>query len=410
MSDQEYQAETPTPVIDAHKCTPKTVFRDICAAVRQWWPTRPKYSYGAYMVVFMLTCVWSDYMALWSMDSDNRYDPGHGPLVAQIFNSAHARLSTNQGWMNLIIIVMVYIVLLTLINRFWAATAATFTLFAVYAVATVIKCVLRDEIILPSDLNFLTGGGEGDLMSFIPADLSSMIAPSVVMIVTFVLICVALQFLDGRSMFIHCSWRHALDSKRNIFGLICRIVAPILSIALLASYATGLGQQDSAVRRFLDYFEYTPQQFNTTSDANRNGVLTSFLSLVDVKAMEPDPNYSESAMQALNSKYAQSAQRINTERRATLTDSTVINVLSESYADPTRVPGVSFSEDPMPNLRSIMQSTTSGLALSPGYGGGTANIEFQQVTGLSMTNFAPSLATPYQIGRASCRERVCLYV
>ena len=43
-----------------------------------------------------------------------------------------------------------------------------------------------------------------------------------------------------------------------------------------------------------------------------------------------------------------------------------------------------------------MQSTTSGLALSPGYGGGTANIEFQQVTGLSMTNFAPSLATPYQ--------------
>ena len=204
MSDQEYQAETPTPVIDAHKCTPKTVFRDICAAVRQWWPTRPKYSYGAYMVVFMLTCVWSDYMALWSMDSDNRYDPGHGPLVAQIFNSAHARLSTNQGWMNLIIIVMVYIVLLTLINRFWAATAATFTLFAVYAVATVIKCVLRDEIILPSDLNFLTGGGEGDLMSFIPADLSSMIAPSVVMIVTFVLICVALQFLDGRSMFIHC--------------------------------------------------------------------------------------------------------------------------------------------------------------------------------------------------------------
>lgn len=82
-------------------------------------------------------------MALWSMDSDNRYDPGHGPLVAQIFNSAHARLSTNQGWMNLIIIVMVYIVLLTLINRFWAATAATFTLFAVYAVATVIKCAPR---------------------------------------------------------------------------------------------------------------------------------------------------------------------------------------------------------------------------------------------------------------------------
>ncbi len=133
MSDQEYQAETPTPVIDAHKCTPKTVFGTSAPREGNGGPHAPKYSYGAYMVVFMLTCVWSDYMALWSMDSDNRYDPGHGPLVAQIFNSAHARLSTNQGWMNLII-VMVYIVLLTLINRFWAATAATFTLFAVYAV------------------------------------------------------------------------------------------------------------------------------------------------------------------------------------------------------------------------------------------------------------------------------------
>ena len=50
----------------------------------------------------------------------------------------------------------------------------------------------------------------------------------------------------------------------------------------------------------------------------------------------------------------------------------------------------------MPNIRALGQTTTSGLMLSPGYGGGTANIEFQQMTGLNMANFSDTLLSPYQ--------------
>ncbi|MEJ5921239.1 LTA synthase family protein [Bifidobacterium thermophilum] len=50
----------------------------------------------------------------------------------------------------------------------------------------------------------------------------------------------------------------------------------------------------------------------------------------------------------------------------------------------------------MPNIRAIKSTTTSGLMLSPGYGGGTANIEYQALTGLSLSNFDPSLTVPYQ--------------
>ena len=61
-----------------------------------------------------------------------------------------------------------------------------------------------------------------------------------------------------------------------------------------------------------------------------------------------------------------------------LTDSTVIMILSETFSDPTRVPGIELTEDPMPDIRSIKETTTSGLMLSPGYGGGTANIEIRR--------------------------------
>lgn len=42
----------------------------------------------------------------------------------------------------------------------------------------------------------------------------------------------------------------------------------------------------------------------------------------------------------------------------------MIMILSESFAAPTRVPGVSFSEDPMPNIRNLKGQTTSGIMLS----------------------------------------------
>ena len=50
----------------------------------------------------------------------------------------------------------------------------------------------------------------------------------------------------------------------------------------------------------------------------------------------------------------------------------------------------------MPKIREIKQNTTSGLMLSSGYGGGTANLEYMGLSGLSMANFDSSLTSPYQ--------------
>ncbi|MDF2660430.1 MAG: cyclic beta,2-glucan modification transrane protein, partial [Paenibacillus sp.] len=72
----------------------------------------------------------------------------------------------------------------------------------------------------------------------------------------------------------------------------------------------------------------------------------------------------------------------------------VIVVLSESLWDPTQLTTVKFSEDPMPFLHELQQKTASGSLLSPQFGGGTANVEFEVLSGNSM-RFLPQGTIPY---------------
>ena len=112
--------------------------------------------------------------------------------------------------------------------------------------------------------------------------------------------------------------------------------------------------------------------------------------------MDKPSEYSKKTMEKIAARYTKEANKINTSRANILTDSTVILILSESFSDPLRVPGISFDIDPMPNIRALKDVTTSGLMLSPGYGGGTANIEYQSLTGMNLANFNDQLISPYQ--------------
>ncbi len=111
--------------------------------------------------------------------------------------------------------------------------------------------------------------------------------------------------------------------------------------------------------------------------------------------MEMPENYSEKTMKAIVKKYTALAEEINAERTGQLTDQTVIYILSESLADPRRIPGVTLSQNVLPNIEYIMSQTTSGLMKSDHYGGGTANIEFQVYSGLPFYNYSSSISSVY---------------
>ncbi len=67
----------------------------------------------------------------------------------------------------------------------------------------------------------------------------------------------------------------------------------------------------------------------------------------------------------------------------------IIFVQLESFFDPTEVEWLRFSEDPIPNLRKMFSEYSSGYFKVPSVGAGTANTEFEVLTGMSMRFFGP---------------------
>ncbi|EQC69289.1 Lipoteichoic acid synthase LtaS Type IIc [Streptococcus sp. HSISB1] len=111
--------------------------------------------------------------------------------------------------------------------------------------------------------------------------------------------------------------------------------------------------------------------------------------------IEKPANYSKNEINKLYEKYTSVATEINATRTENISDQTVIFILSESLANPDRVPGLTLSAPVLPQIQQIQAGTTSGLMKSDGYGGGTANMEFQTLTGLPMYNFNDMISVLY---------------
>lgn len=61
----------------------------------------------------------------------------------------------------------------------------------------------------------------------------------------------------------------------------------------------------------------------------------------------------------------------------------------ESFFDPTAIIGCTFTEDPIPNWHSLLSQYSSGYLSVPSIGAGTANTEFEVITGMNLDYFGP---------------------
>ena len=371
------------------------------------WKKRHRFSFSFYAIILMALTTFETLFIQWGMYSEPEYKKGED--ISEAVKQASSIVGQlahfiSQIWfdknyiflLNLIILAVAYLTLIFIINRFWIATAIFSTVMTVYAVANHIKIESRNEPVLPADLNFITGGNTGQLASFIPQSSQGLANTAVSGVIWLVVICIIMQFIDGRNAVIYCSWRHPFTGIKNLAGTLTRIVAACCSFALCFSFVWGFGNEGYWSTDFAKNLGDSPQIWNGLADSTNNGPVVNFLRLAHTKTMDKPDGYSQETMKRISQKYAEQANQLNQTRSENMTDNTVIMVLSETFSDPTRVPGVSFSEDPMPNIRHVKAQTTSGLMLSPGYGGGTANIEYQALSGLSMANYSSTLSIAYQ--------------
>lgn len=379
----------------------------VASVLRMLWRKRMRFSYACYVAVFVLIDAAAVLFTQWGMYSEPTYDdPNMVDQTTKLMNSVPGQLTkfVSQMWMeqkynallNLVALGMIYLVLVFLLNRFWVATALFSIVMSSFAVANHIKVQLRSEPVLPSDLSFLTAGNGGQIASYIPEGSRALVNGTVTMLIWLTVICLALQLLDGRKCVIPFHWRKPFRNAKVIAGNVSRVVALAVSVAVLWSFTWNLNVPGTWSNTWAARMGDSPIPWSTVADAASNGPSVNFLRLAHAKTMEKPEGYGKEAMESLAAKYRKNAEQTNQSRANNLTDSTVIMILSESFSDPTRVSGVAFTEDPMPNIRALKDVTTSGLMLSPGIGGGTANIEYQALTGLDLALFDDSLQSPYQ--------------
>ncbi len=81
----------------------------------------------------------------------------------------------------------------------------------------------------------------------------------------------------------------------------------------------------------------------------------------------------------------------------------IIFLQLESFIDPTIATNVEYSKDPIPYYRELLKKYSSGYLTVPAVGAGTANVEFEAITGISARFFGPG-EYPY---KSILTEKTC---
>ena len=88
----------------------------------------------------------------------------------------------------------------------------------------------------------------------------------------------------------------------------------------------------------------------------------------------------------------------------------IIFLQLESFFDATNVKGLEFSEDPIPNIRKLYEKFPGGYLSVPSFGAGTANTEFETMTGMNLDDFGPG-EYPYKtVLQSTACESICYYL
>lgn len=277
-----------------------------------------------------------------------------------------------------LVIGSVGLILDVIIGHFWIANTIFVVIGIVFAYANQQKMMARDAPLLPSDLIFIKEPTEMMKMADSNSLIKILLGLFILVIVTFLL-----------EKFLPIKW-----PKQKLFWLFRAIIAGC--VILIFSGVFKLTDPDSHAKKVSDWMGNTQEFWNPAVSATRDGTFLTFANYLGNKVMNKPLHYNQNTMTQIAKKYQEEAQVINrTRKNKDINKQTLIYVLSESYSDPRRVPGLQVNKNPMPEIDKIKRDSTSGLMLSSGYGGGTANIEYSVETGWNLQSFAPSMTTPF---------------
>lgn len=167
-----------------------------------------------------------------------------------------------------------------------------------------------------------------------------------------------------------------------------RAVCMCVCMGVIMSAATAFAHNSD---KMASYFSNIAQGYSDY------GFVYGFSSSVMDRGMHKPSDYSEATIRQIKDNVArrkeENASYKVADSQKVMSDTknnrqpNVICVLLESFMDPADINFLKFSKDPVPNFRALSDNFTSGYLTVPVVGAGTANSEFEVLTGMNLRYF-----------------------
>jgi phosphoglycerol transferase MdoB-like AlkP superfamily enzyme len=136
-------------------------------------------------------------------------------------------------------------------------------------------------------------------------------------------------------------------------------------------------------------------RYHVTSNFNSKGFIYCFLYNLNTYSIEAPKNYNKQYAENLSKKYA------SKEKRTPQKKPHIIMIMSEAFSDIAMHDTIVFTSenDPLKNFKRISEAGLSGHIIVPGFGGGTANTEYDVLTGCMTQGLSDTPTSAFRLVR-----------
>lgn len=256
------------------------------------------------------------------------------------------------------IILGISVLFFCLFNNLILAISVSSLLMLIVAIANYYKMLVVGEPIYPSDLSMISNIDE------IIGYVKNLLSPTLIIgLIVLIALLAILSFI--------CRKGFKLTLKLRV-----------IFFAIFAAYLASIFYYEKSPLKPLVNSTVYFTKWNQINNYQQNGFLFGFITNLQNDLMIKNDHYTEANLQEIIDYYMKKAEEYNQSADSTQCPN-IITIVSESLSDPTVFNQLTFSEDPLPNLRQYLETYSSGHFLSPFKGNRTANVEFEYLVGFT---------------------------
>jgi hypothetical protein len=281
-----------------------------------------------------------------------------------------------EAWTaNILLLFSAYAIVLALTARLSAALLLISPVYLVFGLATLLKIRYMHSAIQPLDFLKI-----GELLPILPSFLGwKWLSVAAVAVGVWLVALVSVRRRPPRWI---SPWRRWCTGLAALGGLLLFPVAYYTATPVADDVGDALSPSDVLLSRF----NIRGREFKEL--ARVRGFLISFVSELPAMAVVVPPGYSRATVQRAVGRHCAPASRGQPPRV------NLIVYLVESFMDPDDL-GIRFTTDPIPTVRALRRSQVGGYAIVPHEFGGSADTEFELLSGMS-TAFLPEGSVAYR--------------